>query len=381
LRPTSQINPSSYLGRALRNVGKQSGGGGDPGDSSSEGSDASSSNSEDYWMQSLPSTHESDEEDVRRLKKRLSNKYNQYIARRKLAQTRLKPVPPEPYDGNADARVFHKFVMQAINYMDDGQVPRNKQVYRLADFLKGKAYEFYLSQVAYEPDKWTMEELLQEMFDFCFPVDYRSQQRLKLRNCRQGARRIKEFVFELQELSTMIGGVDQRELVTRLWYGCDKKIRAQLYLRNLHPEMSSFIEVAEAAEVTELALSAMDSGGTNEASKKSHSYDKIASKEKPTKKWFRNRDKPFRSKSVRSNSLQPKPQNSTGKQNKSKSKLVPKLSQKEWDGLFAAGKCFKCKELGHRAGNCPTGETVTLNAAKASSAKNLAMSDCYCDVK
>jgi hypothetical protein len=152
---------------------------------------------------------------------------------------KLKPIPPEPYDGTPDSRVFHKFVIQAKKYMADGRVPPKKQVYRLSDFLKGKAYEFYLMDVAYCPHEWTLTEYLRALFDFCFPVDYRSQLRLKLKKCRQGPRRVREFVFELKELSGMIGGINKRYLVNRLWYGCDKNIRAQLYLKDLHPELSS----------------------------------------------------------------------------------------------------------------------------------------------
>jgi hypothetical protein len=56
----------------------------------------------------------------------------------------------------------------------------------------------------------------------------------------------------------MIGGINKRDLVNCLWYGCDKNIRTQLYLKNLYPELSSFSAVAEAAEIIELALLAVD---------------------------------------------------------------------------------------------------------------------------
>jgi hypothetical protein len=58
---------------------------------------------------------------------------------------KLKPIPPEIYDGTPDPQIFHKFLTQVQNYMEDGRVPPEKQVYRLADFLKGRAYEYYLS--------------------------------------------------------------------------------------------------------------------------------------------------------------------------------------------------------------------------------------------
>lgn len=46
-------------------------------------------------------------------------------------------------------------------YLEDGQVPRASQVRILARHLKGKAHDF-------------------ELFNYCFPLDYRSKQRKKL---------------------------------------------------------------------------------------------------------------------------------------------------------------------------------------------------------
>jgi hypothetical protein len=59
--------------------------------------------------------------------------------------------------------------------MEDRLVPPKKQVYRLADFLKGRVYEFYLMHVGYQPHKWSLAKCLRGLFDHCFPVDFRSQ--------------------------------------------------------------------------------------------------------------------------------------------------------------------------------------------------------------
>ena len=36
--------------------------------------------------------------------------------------------------------------------------------------------------------------------------------------------------------------IDEREMVNRLWFGSTKQIQAALYLKELHPEISSFEE-------------------------------------------------------------------------------------------------------------------------------------------
>jgi hypothetical protein len=111
----------------------------------------------------------------------------------------LKPIAPESYDGTADQRKFHKFVVQAMRYVKDGHVPRKDRVMRFMNFLTDKAYEFFLSRVSYEADNWTLTTFFQELFNYCFPIDYRSLLRKKFRQCRQDDRRVREFVAELQE--------------------------------------------------------------------------------------------------------------------------------------------------------------------------------------
>jgi hypothetical protein len=81
-----------------------------------------------------------------------------------------------------------------------------------------------------------------------------------------------------------------------------------------------------------------------------------------------------------SNTAQPKSKNSqTRKSGPSKRNPMPKLSPEERDELLAAGKCFRCKGLGHKSSDCPEGETVHVNAAatkrtKPKVAKNFSMS-------
>jgi hypothetical protein len=84
--------------------------------------------------------------------------------------------------------------------------------------------------------------------------------------------------------------------------------------------------------------------------------------------------------SVSSNSAQPKGRDDANKKGSpGKGKPTPKLSPKERDELLAAGKCFRCKNVGHKASDCPEGETVHVNAVstkkkKKDITKNFAMS-------
>lgn len=77
----------------------------------------------------------------------------------------------------------------------------------------------------------------------------------KLNRCYQNDKSVREYIYELSELWNMIGDVAKRQKVTRLWTGLKSKIQTELWKKELSPELSSFREVASAAEIIEIAHS------------------------------------------------------------------------------------------------------------------------------
>jgi hypothetical protein len=179
LRPSVQLNSSSYLGRAFARAFRDEEGapGGDPDSSGSSDSDSTSIGD---------SPRGSDTSSVRKLRKRVRTMAEWHLKRRKEKRTLIKPIPPDVYDGSPDNRKFHRFVMQATTYLQDGRVPKHRRAYVLMSFLSGKAYEFYVKKVAYTPELWTMREFFSGLFDYCFPVNYHLEQRRKFKFCHQG---------------------------------------------------------------------------------------------------------------------------------------------------------------------------------------------------
>ena len=57
-------------------------------------------------------------------------------------------IPPKDYDGAADSRAYHRFVMGGEAYLRDGKVHKERQIRILAHYLDGKAYNFYMQKVA-----------------------------------------------------------------------------------------------------------------------------------------------------------------------------------------------------------------------------------------
>ena len=131
----------------------------------------------------------------------------------------LKPIPPMKYDGSVDSKAYHRFITERTAYVEDGRVPSKKHAFILLHYLTGRAYEFYVCEVSGKPYRWRLPDFFRELFNYCFPVDFRIKQRAKLRCCYQNSSRVRDYVYELNELWTMIGDIDERTCVHKLWFG------------------------------------------------------------------------------------------------------------------------------------------------------------------
>jgi len=247
--PINQITPKSYLGRALDNIEKSektsrcrrwryssnsdiSRSDSSPSSSSSE----TSSDSEDEQSDSSIDSHRARKHPRHRSKQR-HNCWRQ--SQSKKSKTLLKPIPPVEYDGAADARAYHRFVTEGTDYVTSGKVRKNRYAFVLSYYLKGKAYDFYTQSVSLNPHEWTLKEFFVQLFYYCFPSDYRSELREKLRKCFQNNKNVSEYAFELKELFNMIGVMDEREKTVKFWNGVRAPIQRQLWLFGLNPEVST----------------------------------------------------------------------------------------------------------------------------------------------
>ena len=153
-------------------------------DSSSGGSESSSNGDNSDNSESDTSSTGSSSSDTRQRKNnrhghnhRRRNKSSSHVKSKNL----IKPIAPTKYNGQADPRLFHRFVRESGAYLRDGKVKRNRQVFLLSYYLTDKAYDFYTQKVASNEGYWTLKQFYVELFNFCFPIDYRMQ----LRNCNK----------------------------------------------------------------------------------------------------------------------------------------------------------------------------------------------------
>jgi hypothetical protein len=170
-RPVAQLAQGSYLGMALRNVGRSS-------------RDRESHRREkDSPPSSQPSS--SDEEpsgsdngsESNRPRRRRDNKHGRNRRRRRASSgssSRLviKPIAPKEYNGSADARAYHRFVRESEAYLRDGKVRGQRKIFLLSYYLTDKAYDFYTQKVANDEANWSLSQFYDELFNYCFPVDF-----------------------------------------------------------------------------------------------------------------------------------------------------------------------------------------------------------------
>ncbi|EPQ49925.1 hypothetical protein GLOTRDRAFT_134456 [Gloeophyllum trabeum ATCC 11539] len=377
LRPVNQVHPKSAIGKTfdrLRKSNERSPGSPDSSDSSdhsssssserdapnlltdsepdpsSSGPDSSSSSSAGTWRKRYENVEKAVKRDKPRDKKKRENTHKSI----------LKPQPPSTYDGTPDVRRFNKFMSEAIAYVEDGRLEKEKQVRYISRYLDGKAYDYY--NIVSADGARDLEKFLKGLFDYCFPVNFRDQLRAKLNRCYQDNRTVKEYIFELTELINMVGTYSKRERVVKLWKGLNKPIQAKLWEKELDPDSSSWAEVEKWANRFEVSLATSNTA-------KERPKDDRSSKHSPVKPstpaHAARASDGGRSNNNRLNHAHKKWPSPTGRTNsysntagggRSQDRPArPQMSEREKAKLRAAGKCFRCKEPGHLSRNCPEG--------------------------
>ncbi|KAJ7693626.1 hypothetical protein B0H17DRAFT_1199744 [Mycena rosella] len=189
VRPVAQLAPNGYIHRAL------DGAGGPPSDSSS----SSSSSSDSSTSESSSESSSSSGSDRRRRKRRAKKSRKPRNSKKE-----MNPKEPAEYLGAADARLFFRFVTEGTHYVKQGHIRTKRQVFVLSYFLKGKAYDFFTQEVAMDAASWKLRPFFEALFNYCFPLDYRLEQKAKLKRCYQNSLTVAEYVQNLGELFNTI---------------------------------------------------------------------------------------------------------------------------------------------------------------------------------
>jgi hypothetical protein len=98
------------------------------------------------------------------------NRKKRSKGRRRRRQSRSKShsvskvFEPKHYNGDADARAYHRFVKESSAYVKDNRIKAKRRAFALSYFLDGKAYDFYIQKVSRNEEDWTLEEFYTELF-------------------------------------------------------------------------------------------------------------------------------------------------------------------------------------------------------------------------
>jgi hypothetical protein len=117
----------------------------------------------------------------------------------------LTPTSPDKYGGEADPLKFYHYVTQCERLCCEAGLLKRDQVAKCADALTGKAFKFYTTVVSMELKKWKLDKFFIELFNYCFPPDFRLRQRSKLNEFEQKHMRVNEYAAELLVMFRTIG--------------------------------------------------------------------------------------------------------------------------------------------------------------------------------
>ncbi|KAG6326681.1 hypothetical protein ID866_12408, partial [Astraeus odoratus] len=63
--------------------------------------------------------------------------------------------------------------------------------------------------------RWCLADFFQELFNYCFPVDFKIKLRRKLQCCYQNDMSVCEYIYELNEMWNLLGETDERVKVQK----------------------------------------------------------------------------------------------------------------------------------------------------------------------
>jgi hypothetical protein len=100
---------------------------------------------------------------------------------------------------------YHKYITQCERFCREARLQKQDQVVKCADYLAGKAYRFYSTVVSMDAENWDLVRFFKELFNYCFPPDFRLKQRKKLESCVQGTHTVTEYAADLLIMFRIVG--------------------------------------------------------------------------------------------------------------------------------------------------------------------------------
>ncbi|EJD36190.1 hypothetical protein AURDEDRAFT_174721 [Auricularia subglabra TFB-10046 SS5] len=142
------------------------------------------------------------------------------------------------YDGTADYDQFEAFVSKWDSWQRSKELSDKEAVEYLRHALTGKASTWYTNFVAMQLKGWTMKKVYKEMYESCFPVNFREDLRDKMMAATQRGRPIKDYAKDLENMSIRYDDIDKGTVKRILWDGVEDYIRLYWIEKGLSLEFS-----------------------------------------------------------------------------------------------------------------------------------------------
>jgi hypothetical protein len=224
-----------------------------------------------------------------------------------------------------------------------------------------------------ELKKWKLDKFFIELFNYCFPPDFRLRQGSKLNEFEQKHMRVNEYAAELLVMFRTIGSSTKRERVEKLWNGLRPELQQALWRENLEPQHSTWKQVLRVAERHEIADQIVSNdkrsiGNGTSGSKNQNNRQKLYyaggngnnSSSKPNEGKGSNwRSQNGESGSSKTSGSYEKPKiNNSGDKPRYQASKPSELTEKQKADYMAEGRCFGHGGKDHISSRCPSCQSV-----------------------
>ena len=278
------------------------------------------------------------------------------------------PVPPK-YDGRAHFKTFTNWSITLADHIEDCHIPKENQVRQAKHYLTGKALDFYMKRVQRNEREWNLKTFLSELFDNCFPPDFRISYRRRLNESKQEGRNFETWYNELKDFAEIVGDIPNEQILLYLWGGADNEVAAKWAEQGYTPETSTIDKLVSTATAQEKANKLRNRFHTKPADSRYRTERSHRPPETNARKtygtWRQNyRNDQVRTQSDRNGGREHSQHNTSRKRERDHhytkhnhdqqdDKKRRKWSQDKMAEFKASGACYECGEKGHLGKDCP----------------------------